>query len=61
MWTRSPTPARESPTRKAVALLEGLGVLREITGKRRGRAYSYHEYLRILTDDEPLRRTSHGA
>ena len=49
------------PTRKAVALLEGLGLLREITGKRRGRAYSYHEYLRILTDDEPLRRTSHGA
>lgn len=49
------------PTRKAVALLEGLGVLREITGKRRGRAYSYREYLRILTDDEPLRRTSSGA
>ncbi|MCY3776499.1 MAG: Fic family protein [Candidatus Aminicenantes bacterium] len=49
------------PTRKAVALLEGLGVLREITGKRRGRAYSYHEYLRILTDDEPLRRSSPGA
>ena len=49
------------PTRKAVALLESLGVLREITGKRRGRAYSYHEYLRILTDDEPLRRTSPGA
>ncbi len=49
------------PIRKAVALLEGLGVLREITGRRRGRAYAYHEYLRILTDDEPLRRTSSGA
>jgi len=49
------------PTRKAVALLEGLGVLREITGKRRGRAYSYHEYLRILTDDEPLRRIGPSA
>ena len=49
------------PTRKAVALLESLGVLREITGKRRGRAYAYHEYLRILTDDVPLRRTSPGA
>ena len=49
------------PTRKAVGLLESLGVLREITGKRRGRAYSYDEYLRILTDDEPLRRTSPGA
>ena len=49
------------PTRKAVALLEGLGVLREITGRRRGRAYAYDQYLRILTDDEPLRRTSPGA
>lgn len=49
------------PTRKAVALLESLGVLREITGKRRGRAYCYDEYLRVLTDDEPLRRTSPGA
>ncbi len=49
------------PTRKAVGLLESLGVLREITGKRRGRAYSYDEYLRILTDDEPLRRISPGA
>ena len=48
------------PTRKAVALRESLGVLREITGKRRGRAYAYDEYLRILTD-EPLRRTSPGA
>ena len=45
------------PTRKAVGLLESLGVLREITGKRRSRAYAYHEYLRILTDDEPLRST----
>ena len=40
------------PTRKAVGLLESLGVLREITGKRRDRAYAYHDYLRILTDDE---------
>ena len=40
------------PTRKAIDLLEGLGVLREITGKRRGRAYAYHEYLQVLTGDE---------
>ena len=36
------------PARKAIALLEHLGVLHEITGARRGRAYSYHEYLQIL-------------
>ena len=40
------------PTRKAIELLESLGVLREITGKRRGRAYAYHEYLQVLTGDE---------
>ena len=40
------------PTRKAIELLESLGVLREITGKQRGRVYAYHEYLQILTGDE---------
>ncbi len=40
------------PVRKAIELLEGLGVLREITTKRRGRVYAYDEYLRILTGDE---------
>ena len=36
------------PARKAVELLESLGVLREISGKRRGRAYAYDEYLDVL-------------
>ena len=40
------------PTRKAIELLEILGVLREITGKRRNRAYAYHRYLEILTGGE---------
>ena len=40
------------PARKAIALLESLGVLREITGKRRSRAYVYQEYLQVLTGDE---------
>ena len=40
------------PTRKAVELLERLGVLGEITGRRRDRVYAYHEYLEILTGDE---------
>ena len=37
------------PTRKAIELLENLGVLREVTGKRRDRAYAYQEYLQVLT------------
>ena len=40
------------PARKAIALLESLGVLREITGKRRSRAYAYQEYLQVLTRNE---------
>ena len=36
------------PARKAIELLESLGVLREISGKRRGRAYAYHGYLKAL-------------
>lgn len=38
---------------KAIGLLQDLGVLREITGKRRSRVYAYQEYLRILTEEDP--------
>lgn len=38
-----------APTvRSAIASLEDLGVIREITGKRRDRAYVYDRYVRIL-------------
>ncbi len=40
------------PTRKAIELLESIGVLGEITGGRRNRVYAYQEYLQILTGDE---------
>ena len=40
------------PARKAVELLESLGVLREISGKRRGRVYAYQEYLEALIGDD---------
>ena len=33
-------------------MLESLGVLREISGKRRGRAYAYREYLDALIGDD---------
>ena len=38
------------PTRKAIDLLEHIGVLRETTGKQRDRAYAYHAYLDLLTE-----------
>ena len=40
------------PARKAIELLESVGVLREISGKRRGRAYAYQEYLDTLIGDD---------
>ena len=42
----------EPPTRKAIQLLESLHILREMTGKERGRFYAYDEYLHILTGDD---------
>jgi len=38
--------------RKAIGLLEDLGVLRETTGKQRDRVYAYREYMQILTGDD---------
>lgn len=40
------------PVRKAMELLQRLGILRETSGKQRDRVYAYHEYLRILTGDD---------
>ncbi len=40
----------------AVRNLEGLGVIRELTGRRRGRLFVYRRYLDILSEGtEPLR------
>jgi len=38
------------PARKAIDLLEEIGVLHETTGKQRDRAYAYHDYLELLTE-----------
>lgn len=40
---------------KALEQMEQLGIVKEVTGKRRGRLYQYHEYLKILDEGtEPL-------
>jgi Fic family protein len=36
---------------KAVQALEGEGLVREVTGRRRGRVFSYEEYLNIINDE----------
>ena len=38
--------------RKAIEFLQDLGVLREVTGRQRGRVYAYHEYLETLIGDD---------
>lgn len=42
------------PTRKAIQLLEDLGILREITGKMRSRVYAYTKYIDTLASDKLL-------
>ncbi len=41
----------EPPVYQAFARLEGLGIVREITGRQRGRVYVYDEYLSLLNAD----------
>jgi len=42
-----------APTaRKAVELLNGIGVLRETSGRKRDRIYAYHAYLQALTTED---------
>lgn len=42
---------------KAIDILTTLGIVREITGKQRNRAYAYHQYLSILNEGaEPFAR-----
>ncbi len=42
---------------RAVERMEALGILRETTGKQRGRIYAYSDYLKILSEGtEPLPR-----
>jgi Fic family protein len=40
---------------KAIAVLEQLGIVSEVTGRRRNRVFAYQEHLRILSEGtEPL-------
>jgi Fic family protein len=46
----------------ALAELERIGVLKEVTGKRRGRVFGYGSYLAILSEGtEPLRNSANRA
>jgi Fic family protein len=40
----------EPPVYGAIARLEELGILREVTGRQRGKVYAYDEYLELLNE-----------
>lgn len=40
----------EPPVYSAIARLEELGILREVTGRQRGKVYTYAEYLALLNE-----------
>jgi len=35
----------------ALRRLEGVGIVREVTGRRRGRVFAYQEYLALLQEE----------
>jgi Fic family protein len=41
----------EPPVYQALARLEALGIVREVTGRQRGRVYAYDQYLALLNAD----------
>lgn len=56
---KAPTAARrlelsEPPVYGAIARLEEAGILREVTGKSRGKSYVYGEYMDILNEGTEL-------
>ncbi len=44
------TGLTQPSVKNALDSLIGVGIVREITGKRRGRVYSYNEYLKIFSE-----------
>ena len=56
-WCSDPTRHVTAEVSAAIAHLQQLGIVREMTGKQRGRVYLYDEYMKILNvGTEPYRR-----
>jgi Fic family protein len=49
-WVAEALSLSEPPVYAAISRLESAGVLREVTGRRRGKLYAYGEYLDILNE-----------
>ena len=55
-WTANALGLTEPPVYGAIGRLEEAGILREVTGRQRGKLYVYDEYLAILNEGtaEPI-------
>jgi cell filamentation protein, protein adenylyltransferase len=49
-WAAERLDVSEPTAHAAIRRLEEIGVLREVTGRRRGRLYAYDEYLAVLNE-----------
>jgi Fic family protein len=49
-WAADSLGLTEPPVYAAIKRLEDIGILREVTGRRRGKLYVYDEYLAILNE-----------
>jgi cell filamentation protein, protein adenylyltransferase len=49
-WAAESLSLTEPPVYAAIKRLEDVGILREVTGRRRGKVYVYDEYLAILNE-----------
>ena len=55
-WVREKTQLSPATVNACLRELEQLGILKEITGQKRNRLYSYVEYIRIMNDGTELPR-----
>jgi Fic family protein len=53
-WLQTKTKLAQQTINTSLAELEGLGIIKETTGQKRNRLYSYTEYIRILDEGTEL-------
>ena len=53
-WLHEKTQLAQTTINTLLTELEGLGIIKEITGKKRNRIYSYTEYIQILDEGTEL-------
>jgi len=55
-WIQEKTKLSAATVNACLRELENLGIVKEITGRKRNRLYSYLEYIRIMNEGTDLPR-----